>query len=53
VGAPWAVEKPLYSDGTGVAGRLYRLLKEARERGIIPWSWIVDETRELERHDLG
>jgi hypothetical protein len=29
--------------------RVYRLLKEARERGIIPWSWIVDETRELER----
>jgi hypothetical protein len=29
--------------------RVYRLLKEARERGIIPWPWIVDETRELER----
>jgi hypothetical protein len=29
--------------------RVYRLLKEARERGMIPWSWIVDETRELER----
>lgn len=29
--------------------RVYRLLKEARERGIIPWDWIVDETRELER----
>ena len=29
--------------------RVYRLLKEARERGIIPWEWIVDETRELER----
>jgi hypothetical protein len=28
---------------------VYRLLKEARERGIIPWKWIVDETRELER----
>src|SRR5262249_570341 len=26
-----------------------RLLKEARERGTIPWSWIVDETRALER----
>ena len=22
---------------------------EAREQGIIPWEWIVDETRELER----
>jgi hypothetical protein len=29
--------------------RVYRLLKEARERGIIPWDWIVDETRELEQ----
>ena len=29
--------------------RVYRLLKEARERGRIPWGWIVDETRELER----
>jgi hypothetical protein len=30
--------------------RVYRLLiiKEAREQGIIPWEWIVDETRELE-----
>ena len=29
--------------------RVYRLLKEAREEGLIPWEWIVDETRELER----
>jgi len=29
--------------------KVYRLLKEARERGMIPWEWIVDETRELER----
>jgi hypothetical protein len=29
--------------------RVYRLLREARERGDIPWGWIVDETRELER----
>jgi hypothetical protein len=29
--------------------RVYRLLKEARERGRIPWEWIVDETRSLER----
>jgi hypothetical protein len=28
--------------------RVYRLLKEAREQGDIPWKWIVDETRELE-----
>lgn len=29
--------------------RVYRLLKEAREEGEIPWEWIVDETRSLER----
>jgi hypothetical protein len=28
---------------------VYRLLKEAREQGIIPWDWIVDETRSLEQ----
>jgi hypothetical protein len=28
---------------------VYRLLKIARERGDIPWEWIVDETRSLER----
>jgi hypothetical protein len=29
--------------------RVYRLLKEARERGAIPWDWIVDETRGFEQ----
>jgi hypothetical protein len=29
--------------------KVYRLLKEAREEGIIPWDWIVDETRGEER----
>ena len=29
--------------------RVYRLLLTAREQGIIPWDWIVDETREFER----
>jgi hypothetical protein len=29
--------------------RVYRLLLIARERDIIPWDWIVDESRELER----
>lgn len=28
---------------------VYRLLKEAREDGTIPWHWIVDETRTLEK----
>jgi hypothetical protein len=29
--------------------RVYRLLLIARERGLIPWEWIVDETRQIER----
>jgi hypothetical protein len=29
--------------------RVYRLLRLAREQGDIPWNWIVDETRALER----
>jgi hypothetical protein len=29
--------------------RVYRLLLIARERGSIPWEWIVDENRALER----
>jgi hypothetical protein len=29
--------------------RVYRLLKQAREQGIVPWHWIVDETRSVER----
>jgi hypothetical protein len=29
--------------------KVYRLLRIAREQGDIPWSWIVDETRSLER----
>jgi hypothetical protein len=33
----------------GDMARIYRLLREARERGIIPWEWIVDESREIER----
>ena len=33
----------------GEMAKVYRLLLIARERGTIPWEWIVDETRELER----
>jgi hypothetical protein len=29
--------------------RVYRLLTVARERGMIPWDWIVDESGGLER----
>jgi hypothetical protein len=28
---------------------VYRLLRLAREQGIIPWDWIVDETPAIER----
>jgi hypothetical protein len=28
---------------------VYRLLRLAREQGDIPWEWIVDETRSMER----
>ena len=37
------------SMATSEMARVYRLLKEARERDLIPWGWIVDETRALER----
>ena len=37
------------SMATAEMQQVYRLLKEAREQGMIPWEWIVDETRELER----
>ncbi|WFU53028.1 hypothetical protein QA639_25485 [Bradyrhizobium pachyrhizi] len=45
----------LFNEGlTASMGRadmagVYRLLKIAREEGTIPWSWIVDESRELEQ----
>jgi hypothetical protein len=32
------------STATGEMQKVYRLLKIARERGIVPWEWIVDET---------
>jgi hypothetical protein len=37
------------SMATNEMAKVYRLLKIAREQGIIPWEWIVDETREIER----
>jgi hypothetical protein len=37
------------SMATSETQRVYRLLKQAREQGDIPWEWIVDETREVER----
>jgi hypothetical protein len=37
------------SMSTNDMAKVYRLLRIAREEGDIPWEWIVDETRELER----
>jgi hypothetical protein len=37
------------SMATGEMAKVYRLLKQAREEGTIPWHWIVDETRTMER----
>jgi hypothetical protein len=37
------------SMSTGDMAKVYRLLRIAREQGIIPWDWIVDETRQVEQ----
>jgi hypothetical protein len=37
------------SMGNNDMQRVYRLLRVAREQGDIPWEWVVDETRSLER----
>src|SRR5262245_38743933 len=49
VGYKLFTAKLIPSMETKEMARVYRLLKEARERGIIPWGWIVDENRNLER----
>jgi hypothetical protein len=41
--------RQLISSMEEMKGTVYRLLLQARERGTIPWNWIVDETRSLER----
>ncbi len=33
----------------GETNRVSTQLTWAREQGVIPWGWIVDETREAER----
>jgi hypothetical protein len=37
------------SMSTNAMQKVYRLLRIAREDGDIPWDWIVDETRKMER----
>ena len=49
VGYKLFVQKLIQSMSRQDMNAVYRLLKEAREEGTIPWSWIVDETRELEK----
>ena len=49
VGYKLFVKKLIPSMKTNDMQRVYRLLKEAREQGIIPWDWIVDESRQLEK----
>jgi hypothetical protein len=49
VGYKLFTKKLIPSMSTRDMHAVYRLLKEAREEGSIPWEWIVDETRELEK----
>jgi hypothetical protein len=49
VGYKLFVRKLISSMKTGEMKRVYRVLKDAREDGTIPWEWIVDETRDLEK----
>jgi hypothetical protein len=49
VGYKLFVRKLIASMKTTEMQKVYRLLKEARERGMIPWEWIVDESRQLEK----
>ena len=49
VGYKLFVRKLIPSMSAADMGRVYRTLKEVREDGIVPWDWIVDETRQLEK----
>jgi hypothetical protein len=49
IGYKLFTQRLIPSMGRADMQRVYRLLKEARERDDLPWSFIVDETRELER----
>jgi hypothetical protein len=53
VGYKLFVAKLIESMSTTEMKKVYRLLKLARERGDIPWDWIVDETRAIERVNVG
>jgi hypothetical protein len=49
VGYKLFVRKLIASMSTSDMQKVYRLLKEGRERDMIPWVWIVDESRQLEK----
>jgi hypothetical protein len=49
IGYKLFTQKLIPSMSTNDMQGVYRLLRLAREQGDIPWGWIVDETRELER----
>ena len=49
IGYKLFTQRLINSMSTNEMQRVYRLLREARERDIIPWEWIVDETRAIER----
>jgi hypothetical protein len=49
VGYKLFIRELIDSMARGEMAKVYRLLLIARERGTIPWEWIVDETRELEK----
>ena len=49
VGYKLFVKKLIKSMETNDMAKVYRLLRIAREQGIIPWDWIVDENRSLEQ----
>ena len=49
VGYQLFIKKLIASVSKGDMARVYRLLKEAREQGIIDWAHIVDESREIEQ----
>ena len=49
VDEPWKiVGKATYNLRVGETQKISRILTQARERGEVPWDWIVDETRRRE-----
>lgn len=49
IGYKLFVQRRIPSMATSEMAKVYRLLRIAREQGTIPWHWVVDEHRELER----